>query len=1354
MSKEYYLGLDIGIDSVSYTVTDLKYNILKFHGEPAWGVHLFEEAHLSDERHGFRTARRKLDRRQMRVDLVQELFAEAIAAVDPHFFIRQEESALFPEDKSGKNSLFDDAEYTDRDYHAQYPTIHHLLLDLMTSTEPHDVRLVCLACEWLVAHRGHFLNEISIANIAQITNFDVVYNSLTAYFTDNGYDIPWDGCDTTAFGDVIRKKTSLSAKTKQLNAVCFGSRKPSKEATEAFPYNCEVLLKCLCGHTIKVKDLFPLSDGYDKIPDFSLGADDETFAGIIGAIGDNAELVVRMKAIYDWGILVDILDGKTSISAAKVEVYEQHKRDLAFLKHIIRRYVPTRYAEVFRDAHAANYVAYSYHGEITEIKCKATQKSFCNYIQEVLKGVIPDEEDNEAFSTMKVRLELGTFMPKQKDADNSVIPYQLYLYELDLILKNAETYLPFLSKKDDSGLSVSEKIRSIFEFRVPYFVGPLNAHSPFAWIERKADKIRPWNFEEIVDLDRSEQEFVRRMLNHCMYLPNEKVLPKESLLYQRFMVLNEINSLQVNGTPISPEAKQGIYNEVFMRYRHVSVKKIRDYLLSAGFMTADDTLTGINQTIAADLKTHHDFQRLLKSGKLNEEQVEQIVAHRTYTADRAQFRNWLNRNFSSIGDEDIRYISRLSYKGWGKLSLRFLNGIESVIDQTSEEKLTIIDALWSTNLNLGQLMSDDYDFGNIVSKVQAEYYAQHPTSTEEWLDDMYIPNAVKRPIIRAMTIVREIIKAFGSAPQKVFISMTRGILPEQTGKRVLSRKEQIIRLYEKCAIPDVQLLKKQLASMGDAADSLLQSDKLFLYFIQLGKCIYTGRKIDIEGLSQGNTGEFNIEHIYPQSLVKDDSIIYNEVLVNSKVNEEKSDIYPVSATIRAEMTPFWKELKEAGLMSGEKFHRLTRSTEFTDKERLSFIDRQLADTSSAAKAVTALLDKICPDAKVVHVKTCLTSEFRSEFGFIKSRLFNDLYRAKDAYLNIICGNVYSMRFARKWFRSNEPYSVKASALYSHPLICGGETIWDGSSMLEIVKRNMRKNNIHMTRYAIYRGGSFFDHMPLKSAEGLAPRKAGMDTEKYGGYNRLTISHFMLARYMVGTKSDAMFVPVELLHSAAVLGSEDAAQEYAKVQIGKIIGKTVDSADFPLGRRPLKIGTIISFDGLRTYLASKSSGGKKIVFPVFTPFVADADTELYLKRLQTLNEKVSANEHYVLNESFDKVTLEDNIRLYELYEQKLKESVYANRFLAPTKTLIIGKSLFISLPLIEQVTVLLNIHSIFNRSSCGGCDLTKIGGAPHAGAAQAANKLSVWKKRFSDVRIIDQSASGLWEKQSENILGLL
>ena len=98
MEKDYYLGLDMGTGSVGWAVTDQEYHILKKNGKTLWGVRLFESASTAEERRVFRTNRRRLDRRNWRIQILQELFSEEISKVDPDFFLRMKESKYYPED--------------------------------------------------------------------------------------------------------------------------------------------------------------------------------------------------------------------------------------------------------------------------------------------------------------------------------------------------------------------------------------------------------------------------------------------------------------------------------------------------------------------------------------------------------------------------------------------------------------------------------------------------------------------------------------------------------------------------------------------------------------------------------------------------------------------------------------------------------------------------------------------------------------------------------------------------------------------------------------------------------------------------------------------------------------------------------------------------------------------------------------------------------------------------------------------------------------------------------------------------------------------------------------------------------
>ncbi len=158
---DYYLGLDIGTDSVGWAVTDPRYEILRFNGKAMWGIHLFKEGQTAEDRRAHRIARRRLERRNNRIKLLRELMDREISSVDRTFFDRLDESNLVLEDRKvpQKNSLFNERGFTDKEYHKRFPTIYHLRSELIVTDKKPDIRLVYLALAHILKHRGHFLYE-------------------------------------------------------------------------------------------------------------------------------------------------------------------------------------------------------------------------------------------------------------------------------------------------------------------------------------------------------------------------------------------------------------------------------------------------------------------------------------------------------------------------------------------------------------------------------------------------------------------------------------------------------------------------------------------------------------------------------------------------------------------------------------------------------------------------------------------------------------------------------------------------------------------------------------------------------------------------------------------------------------------------------------------------------------------------------------------------------------------------------------------------------------------------------------------------------------------------------------------
>ena len=1357
---EYYLGLDIGTDSVGYAVTDPAYALRKFKGEPMWGTHLFESGQESADRRLHRTNRRRIDRKQQRVTLVNELFEDEIIKIDPRFFLRRKESFLFPEDAAHGVSLFCGAGITDKEYHNRYPTIHHLILELMTNRVAHDVRLVYLACAWLVAHRGHFLFDFGADQTDRLLNFGEVYGEFRDYLLEQGYVLPWQeavAADTVL--EILQMDAGVGKKKEAFKTRVFGGKKIPKETTEEFPYSPEGVVGLLSGGVVKPKELFG-NEEYEQMESVSLQMGDEDFDRIVSELGDDGELLRQLRSLYSCAKLINVMRSRRDgdpvcVSSSKVAAYEQHQQDLKLLKRLVKKYCPKQYNEIFRKAAAGNYVAYSGNvkscPEPEKVK-RADKVAFSDYLKRKLKGLKIAPADKAEYEDMMNRLESYSFLPRQRDTDNRVIPQQLYRQELAAILEQAEGYLPMLSEKDQDGLTAAQKLLSIFDFRIPYYVGPLiKGANDTAWIERKQGRILPWNFEQMVDLDASEQAFIRKMTNHCTYLAGEDVLPLNSLLYERFTVLNALNNLKVNGREIPVAVKQGMYAQLFQEEPRITKKRIEKYLLDYGLIGKSDEVTGLDSSFRSGLRSYHIFRRMLDSGMLTEAQVEEVILHAAYTEDKSRMGRWLRSTFPQLTDGDVQHILRQKLKGFGRLSRKLLTGLYGTEKDSYGEAFSIIEMLWNTNCNLMQLMSDKYTYAEQIGEYGREYYSERPRRLTDRLSEMYVSNAAKRPIFRTMDIVSDVVKATGTPPAKIFVEMARGGTPEQKGKRTESRQKQLLELYKKVKTEDAKELARALEAMGAEADNRLQERKLYLYYLQMGKCAYTGEAIDLSRLGDGRS--YNLDHIYPQSMIKDDSILNNLVLVNSEDNGRKGDTFPVDCGIRNKMGAFWTLLKQNGLMTEEKYRRLTRPHPFTADEKLGFINRQLVETRQSTKVIAALLKERFPDTEIVYVKAGLVSEFRQEFGLLKCRSVNDLHHAKDAYLNIVVGNVYHERFTRKWFCLDEQYNVQVKKLFAKPLSHGGECYWNGEADIARVKKIMAKNAVHLTRYAFFRKGGLFDQQPVKAAEGLVPRKVGLPTEKYGGYNKATASCFMLVRFILKGKREVMPVPVELLVVDQVLEDRDFAEFYLTQAVEKIVGQQPKELELLLNGRPLKINTVFSFDGTKMALAGKSSGGKNMLLSPLMALVLPDEWERYAKRLEAFQNKRQKNKNIVQDEANDGISKERNAALYRLLAEKMGKWPFAQFPGNQADTLMNGLQTFADAEITKQIDCLMNILLMMGPGSTA-VDLTACGGKKATGSKVMNAKLSNWKKRYTDVCIIDESASGLFSHSSENLLDLL
>ena len=216
-----------------------------------------------------------------------------------------------------------------------------------------------------------------------------------------------------------------------------------------------------------------------------------------------------------------------------------------------------------------------------------------------------------------------------------------------------------------------------------------------------------------------------------------------------------------------------------------------------------------------------------------------------------------------------------------------------------------------------QLLSKQYTFQNAIEECNALNAGEiKSVDYDSLVRDLYTSPANKRAIWQTIQITEEIKKVMKGAPDKIFIEMARG--EEKEKKRTQSRKDRLMERYAACE-SDVREWTKELDRWNERD---FNSMKLYLYYTQMGRCMYTGEPIDLDALMSGNS-KWDRDHIYPQSKIKDDSID-NLVLVNKTENAKKSNGL-LSLEVQKKQREFWQELLEGGFISKKKYDRLTRN---------------------------------------------------------------------------------------------------------------------------------------------------------------------------------------------------------------------------------------------------------------------------------------------------------------------------------------------------------------------------------------------------------------------------------------------
>ena len=1159
-NKKYSIGLDIGVSSVGYAVVTEDYRVPAFKFKVLGntekekikknliGSTTFIPAESAQGTRVFRVNRRRIDRRNHRIAYLRDIFQKEIEKVDKNFYRRLDESFRVLGDKSEdiqiKQPFFGNKEL-ETAYHKKYPTIYHLrkhLADADKNSPVADIREIYMALSHILKYRGHFLTlgNMDPNNINMQNSWIDFLESCQEVFDLEISD------ESKTIANIFKSSDNRQDKVKGI--LSYFPKELENKDKSIF----KQLLQLLFGLKTKFKDCFELEEEPDL--NFSKENYDENLENLLGTLEEDfLDVFAKLKILRDTILLSDMLTytGATHarFSATMIERYEEHRKDLQRFKSFVKQNLSEQdYLDIFGrktqsgfdvDKETKGYVGYISNKMVltNSQKQRTIQQNFYDYISGKITGI----EGAEYFLN---KISDGTFLRKLRTSDNGAIPNQIHAYELEKIIERQGRDYPFLLENKD-------KLLSILTFKIPYYVGPLakGDNSRFAWIKRATSqdvlddndedtrngKIRPWNYQKLINMDETRDAFITNLIGNDTILLNEKVLPKRSLIYEEVMLQNELTRVKYkdkNGKThfFDSEHRQNIINGLFkINSKRVNAERLIKYLSdNHNDLNAIEIVSGVEKgkSFNSTLKTYNDFKTIFSEEFLDSEiyqkELEEIIKVITVFDDKKSIKNYLTKYFGHLeflDEEKINQLSKLRYTGWGRYSAKLLLDIR---DEDTGFNLLQFLRNDEENRNLTNLISDStLSFDPKIKAIQSKSTVEDDVFDE--IKKLAGSPAIKRGILNSIKIVDELVQIIGYPPQNIVIEMARENMTTEEGqKKSKTRKSKL-----ETALRNIE---DSILENGKVphSDEELQSEKLYLYYLQNGKDMYSlDKKGSPAPLYRDQLDQYEVDHIIPYSFLPIDSID-NKVLTHRKNNQRKLDNIPDKETV-ANMKPFWEKLYNAKLISQTKYQRLTTSERtpngvLTESMKAGFIERQLVETRQIIKHVARILDNRFSDTKIITLKSQLITNFRNTFHIAKIRELNDYHHAHDAYLAVVVGQTLLKAYPKlapeliyghhaHFNRHEENKATIRKHLYSNimrffnnPDSKVSKDIWDCSRDLPVIKDVIYNSQINFVKRTMIKKGAFYKQniIPKDSSVTVDKRfpiknKRYLDPKLYGGY---------------------------------------------------------------------------------------------------------------------------------------------------------------------------------------------------------------------------------------------------------------
>ena len=498
---------------------------------------------------------------------------------------------------------------------------------------------------------------------------------------------------------------------------------------------------------------------------------------------------------------------------------------------------------------------------------------------------------------------------------------------------------------------------------------------------------------------------IQKMLGHCTFEPTEPKAAKNTYTAERFIWLTKLNNLRIleqgSERPLTDTERTILINQPYKKkLTYAQARKLLGLEDTAFFKGLHYGKDNAETSTLMEIKAYHAISRALEKEGLKDKKSPLNLS--------PELQDEIGMAFSLFKtDEDIT----------GRLKDRVQPEIlEALLKHINFDKFVQISL--KALRRIVPLMEQGKRYDEACAEIYGDHYGKKNTEEKIYLppipaDEIRNP-VVLRALSQARKVINAVVRRYGS-PARIHIETAREVGKSFKDRKEIEKRQEENRKDREKAAAKFREYFPNFVGEPKSKDIL----KLRLYEQQHGKCLYSGKEIDLGRLNE--KGYVEIDHALPFSRTWDDSF-NNKVLVLGSENQNKGNRTPYEYFNDKDNSREWQEFK-ARVETSRFPHSKKQRILLQKFDEEGFKERNLNDT----RYVNRFLCKFVADhmqltgkgkRRVFASNGQITNLLRGFWGLRKVRAENDRHHALDAVV-VACSTVAMQQRITRFVRYKE-----------------------------------------------------------------------------------------------------------------------------------------------------------------------------------------------------------------------------------------------------------------------------------------------------------------------------------------------